>query len=105
MTFELDRVYDNEAVLRDPTPAKHLEEATGAEFACVVKSGPGAGPPAYPQSTAFFKVDGVFDGTNIVRVVAIPKTEFDQVKMSRKVARFEPHKAFVHAAREALGIA
>ena len=104
VTFELDRVYDNEVVLRAPAPAKDLGEAAGAAFGCVVKSGPGAPPPAYPIAEAHFKIAGVFDGTNIVRLVAITNGEFDQVKMSQQVARFAPHKAFSRAADEALGL-
>ena len=102
VTFKSDNNNGNETVLRDPTPAKHLAEASGAEFTLEVRPGLGGGPPADPQSEVFFEVGSRFDGSNIRRLKQIPETKFDQIKASQKVARFNPRKAIDQAANEAL---
>ena len=104
VTFKSDKKHGNEIVLRDATPARRLEEASGAEFACAVRAGGGGAPPANPLSTVFFKVGHVFPRGTIRCVVVIPEREFEQIKASQTVARFEPRKAFDHAARQALGL-
>ena len=103
VTFKSETEQGNETVLRDATPAKRLEEASDAEFACVVWAGPGSDRPADPQSEVFFEVGPVFDGSNIRRVNEITEMKFEQIKASQKVARFKPRKAIDHAANEALG--
>lgn len=103
VTFKLDKQNGSVSVLRDPTPAKELRRG-GAEFAWAAKTGSGGGPPPAPQSSVFFKVVAVFAGTIIHRLEAIPEREFEQIKASQKVARFEPWKEFEYAAREALGL-
>ena len=103
VTFKMDIPDGNVTVLRDPTPAKELRRGS-AEFAWVVRTGPGGGPRPGPQSSVFFKVGSVFEETNIHRLDVVSESEFERVRLSQKVARFEPWKEFDQAAREALGL-
>ena len=104
VTFKSYKVDGNETVLRDPTPAKHLIKASGAEFALEVWAGTGSDRPSDPQSEVFFEVGSAVGKSTIRHLKKITETEFEQTKASEKIARFKPRKAIDHAANVALGL-
>lgn len=104
VTIKPYKVDGNETVLRDATPAKHLAEASGDEFALEVWAGLGSDRPVDPQSEVFFEVGSAVGESTIRRVKEITETKFEKIKASQKVARFKPRKAIDHAANKALGL-
>ena len=99
VTFKIEQEKGREATLRAPQPTQSVYAAGDVFAAWPVQFG--GGPTPDDRSELFFRQNGKFPGTNIVRLELISEQEYDRSKSTRPVARFKPYKDFIAAAREA----
>ncbi len=104
VTFKRDKEQGNDTTLRAAAPAGTLPPDNAADYAWAVQMGGGSGSPPSPESTVFFRVDGRYPGSNILRLSGIGEAEYERIKASSNVARFSPYRTFSDVAREAARI-
>ena len=101
VTFKLDREKGNEYTLRAPEATSNLQ-ATGDVFAAwTVSFGPGGGQPPAPSAEVYFRIGAKYPGTSIHQLDPISSEEYDRIRATKPVGRFQPYKDFRQAARAA----
>ena len=101
VTFKLDRDKENEFILRAPEAALNLQAAGDVFAAWPVSFNGGGGQPPAPSAEVYFRIGDKYPGTNILRLDPIPSEEYDRIRATKPVARFQPYKDFQQAAQAA----